>query len=42
MSKLNDELANSIRTVSEGGIEMIHHKYFVNIYFSYQYLFSTK
>lgn len=33
MSKLNDELANSIRAVREGGIEMIHHKYFVNIYF---------
>ena len=32
MSKLNNELANSIATVSEGGIKMIHHKYFVGIW----------
>ena len=37
MSKLNNELASSIRTVSEGGIEMIHHKYFVNIYFDNEF-----
>ena len=37
MSKLNDELASSICTVSEGGIEMIHHKYFVNIYFDNEF-----
>ena len=32
MSKLNNELANSIATVSEGGLQMIHHKYFVGIW----------
>jgi hypothetical protein len=37
MSKLNNELASSIRIVSKGGIEMIHHKYFVNIYFDNEF-----
>ena len=40
MSKLNDELANSIATVSEGGIEMIHHKYFVGIWSDHEMVIS--
>lgn len=40
MSKLNNELANSIATVSEGGIEMIHHKYFVGIWSDHEMVIS--
>ena len=40
MSKLNNELANSIATVSEGGIEMIHHKYFVGIWSNHEMVIS--
>ncbi len=40
MSKLNNELANSIATVSEVGIEMIHHKYFVGIWSNHEMVIS--
>ena len=40
MNKLYNELANSIATVSEGGIEMIHHKYFVGIWSDHEMVIS--